>query len=82
MSDSPLPIPLHGKRLHQPRQRHPLRLPAVQDRLDYIWGENGLRQPSRRRFVPVPPLGSTIIWRCERSVIPSGVTTARIRIRD
>jgi len=31
-----LPLPLHRKRLHKPRQRYPLRLSPVQNRLDYI----------------------------------------------
>lgn len=31
--------PLHWKRLHQPRQRHALRLPPVQDRLDNGGGQ-------------------------------------------
>ena len=29
-----LSVPFYRKRLHQPRQRHPFRLPAIQDCLD------------------------------------------------
>jgi len=50
-------LPLHRKRLHQPRQRHPFRLPPIQDRLDDIRRQQ--REPKRGRDIGrVDRLGS------------------------
>jgi len=46
---STLPLPLHRKRFHQPRQRDPLRLLPIQERLDDIRRQQ--RQPQQARDI-------------------------------
>ena len=46
---STLQPPLHRKRLHQPRQRHCIRLPPIQDRLDDIRRQQ--REPQKARDI-------------------------------